>query len=202
MLNKQRKSFPLSFNTNFCKKGKFSAQNELSLWCWPTCLCSKAWSQNCSVVAFCFVLFPWKNPKKQTCAFIKRIYTAVINTLKIHWLFQRSFFNCTVIHNSNVCFKLPTPPEVTVIVLAVDWYYLQTYAPILKKNHATSSLYVMQVKPFMLIHQNIYTLKLTVLYLQGHYSQFKLYYLIIWEWALVHSVWQNSGWSIEHFDSI
>lgn len=30
------------------------------------------------------------------CAFVKRIYKAVINTLNSHWIFQSSFFNCTV----------------------------------------------------------------------------------------------------------
>lgn len=156
MLNKQQKSFPLSFNTSFCKKCKFWAQNELSLCCWLKCLCFKAWRQNCSVVAFCFV--PMKKTNKLMCAFVKRIYRAVINTLNSQWIFQTSFFNCRVMLMSLLTAIPPTncttSPEVTVIVLAVDWCYLQTCAPISKKNHATSSRYVLQVTPLTLIHQN------------------------------------------------
>lgn len=171
MLNKQQKSFPLSFNTSFCKKCKFWAQNELSLCCWLKCLCFKAWSQNCSVEAFCFVPLK-KNPKKLMCAFVKHIYMTVINTQNSHWIFQSSFFHCPEVLMSFSFFLTAIPPtncttspEVTVIVLAVDWCYLQTCAPILKKNHATSSLYVLQVTPMTLTHQNTQTLKLTVLYL-------------------------------------
>lgn len=204
MLNKQQKSFPLSFNTSFCKKCKFWAQNELSLCCWLKCLCFKAWSQNCSVVAFCFVPLK-KNPKKLMCAFVKHIYMAVIDTQNSHWIFQSSFFNCpevlmsfsffTYSNSSHQLHNFPRSHSHCVscwLMLSADLCshleeescHIFSVCLASHTDDADSSKHKdpktdSSVPLGSLLHQSC------------HDSIAKLYYLTIWEWAGVHSLYDK-----------
>lgn len=203
MLNKQQKSFPLSFNTSFCKKCKFWAQNELSLRCWLKCLCFKAWSQNCSVVAFCFV--PMKKANKLICAFVKRIYRAVINSLKGHWIFQSSFFNCRVMLTSfsfftysNSSHQLHNFPRSHSHCVSC-WLMLSTD---LCSHLEEESCHIFSVglasytvdadSSKHIDPKTDSSVPLGSLLRQlCHVGIAKLYYLTMWEWAWVHSIYDK-----------
>lgn len=146
---------------------------------------------------------PEKKTKKLMCAFVKCIYTAVINTLNSHWIFQSSFFNCTVIlvsfsfftysNSSRQLYNFPRSHSHCVscwLMLSADLcshleeeschifsVCLASYTVDADSSKHTDPKTDSSVPLGSLLHQLC------------HVSIAKLYYLTIWEWAWVHSLY-------------